>query len=201
MKNESDVLKLIRHMRELGLMTLGRAACEVTFSEMMRPYAHALAVGIAAHGAEIVLKSRIAEKDPLAIFKTIPKTSAMAGQPAIEELLEYGRTIQYSDIPRVMLTTVGIEMKRVEQYLQFGRLRYRVLHLGAPDADYSAATHKFIFEVMEPLVNEFWNESIVPYVGEYDETAISDGYLTEVLNNCGVKVSEGLQARLEREKD
>ena len=27
---------------------------------------------------------------------------------------------------------------------------------------------KFLFEVMEPLVQEFWQESIIPYAAEWD---------------------------------
>ena len=48
-------------MREFGPCVLGRAIYDSTFSEMTRPFAHALAVVHAAHGAEIVLKARVAE--------------------------------------------------------------------------------------------------------------------------------------------
>ena len=45
-----DTRAVARHMREFGLALLGRAAYDVTFSEAMAPFSHAMAVGHAAHG-------------------------------------------------------------------------------------------------------------------------------------------------------
>lgn len=48
-------------MREFGLAILGRAVYDLTFSEMMAPFKHSMAVGLAAQGAEISIKARIAQ--------------------------------------------------------------------------------------------------------------------------------------------
>ena len=67
-----DTREVAAHMREFGLAILGRAAYDLTFSEMMAPYKHAMAIGHAAHGAEIVIKARIAQEHPLLLFTHLP---------------------------------------------------------------------------------------------------------------------------------
>ncbi len=82
-----DTGQVADHMREFGLTALGRAAYEVTFNEMTRPFAHAMAVGHAAHGAEITIKARIAEEHPLLLFTILPKSTKAEDQLTLKESL------------------------------------------------------------------------------------------------------------------
>src|SRR5436190_21751880 len=100
-----DTKQVARHLREFGMAVLGRAAYDLTFSEMQRPYAHLMAVGHAANGAELVLKARIAQEHPLLLFDTLPKSANAPDQLTIKELYQYGRTIQYNELPEVLWAT------------------------------------------------------------------------------------------------
>jgi hypothetical protein len=79
-----------------------------------------MAVAIAAHGAEIVTKARIAQEHPLLLFNQLPKSTNAPGQLTVTELFEHGRTIQYSELPETLWATTGIRMARVDQYQRFG---------------------------------------------------------------------------------
>jgi hypothetical protein len=89
-------------------------------------------------------------------------------------------------------------MKRVEQYQRFGKLRNAVIHFAARDEkDLGCETFKFLFEVMEPLLQKRWNQSILPHATEWDEVTVSDGYLEEQLNQCGIEITPALRAALD----
>lgn len=191
-----DTSKVSEHMRSFGLSTLGRAVVDTTFAEIARPYAHALAVGHAAHGAEIVLKARIAQEHPLLIFEQLPKSKKAEDLLTIVELLEHGRTLMYSDLPERLWATTGARMERAAEFVEFGKLRNRIIHLAVPNADVVGATLRFVFEVMDPLVYEFWGESIVPYAEEWDDVVACDGYLGEQLERLGVTAIPSTQVLL-----
>ena len=95
-----DTRQVAEHLRDFGMAVLGRAAYDLTFSELMRPFAHLMAVGQAAQGAELVIKARVAQEHPLLLFSALPKSAHAEGQLTIHELYEYGRTIQYNELPR-----------------------------------------------------------------------------------------------------
>lgn len=195
-----DTRAVAEHMREFGLTILGRAAYQVTFSEMMAPFAHATAVGHAAHGAEIAIKARIAQEHPLLLFKSLPKSASAKKELTIAELFEYGRTVEFQELPESLWATTGIRMKRVEQYQRFGKLRNMIIHFAVPNKELARETLKFLFQVMEPLVRGFWDKSILPYAGEFDEVTVSEGYLEEQLVRSGIKITPELRAALDAEK-
>lgn len=124
-----ETRELAAAMRDFGLAVLGRAAKDSTFSEMAAPHVHALAVALAAQGAEIVLKARIAEEHPLLIFTRIPEAPDQSSMLEIDHLLEHGRTHQYVDLPRLLWATTGERMSpgAVSHYEEFGRLRNTVV--------------------------------------------------------------------------
>jgi len=195
-----DTRAVAEHMREFGLTILGRAAYEVTFSEAMAPFAHAIAVGHAAHGAEIAIKARIAEEHPLLLFKSLPKSANAQKELTIAELFEYGRTVEFQELPETLWAATGIRMERVEQYQRFGKLRNTIIHFAVPEHDFPCETFKFLFQVMEPLVRRFWDKSILPYAGEYDPVTVSEGYLEEQLLRCGIEITPEMRAALDAEK-
>lgn len=185
-----DTRQVSEHMRQFGLAILGRAVYDVTFSEMSRPFAHAMAVGHAAHGAEIVIKARIAQEHPLLIFNNLPKSTTTTGHLTISELFQHGRTIQFHELPEVLWATTGVRLEKADKFKAFGNLRNTIIHFAAPNADLACETLRFCFDVIEPLVQKFWSESLFYYAEEWDEVTVADGCLTEQLERCDVEITQ-----------
>jgi hypothetical protein len=163
----------------------------------MHPYASAMAIGQAGHGGEMVLKARIAEEHPLLLFNTLPRSTTASDQLTIAELFEHGRTVQFNELPELLWATTGIRMQRVEQFLSFGRLRNGCIHFALPATkDWHGQTIRFLFEVMEPLVQQFWQESIVTHSIAWDDV-ILDGFLEEQIVEAGVEITPALRAVLD----
>ena len=152
-----ETKQVSQHMKEFGLHILGRAIYDATFNEMMRPFAHMLSVVHAAHGAEILIKARIAEEHPLLIFKSYPKSNTTKDVLSIKELFKYGRTLMYSELPEVLWATTGYRIKELDRYLKFGDLRNTIVHFSVdPDCEASTETLKFALEVLDHIVQDFW---------------------------------------------
>lgn len=183
-----DTRNIAGYMKEFGLHILGRAIIDSTFSEITKPFAHPLAVVHAAHGTEIILKARIAQEHPLLIFENLPKSGSTPGDLTITELLNQGRTIRYEDLPEMLWATTGHRLAKTKEFLEFGRLRNQIMHFAVPDGELADATLRFCFEVIEPVVQEFWEESLVGYAAEWDDAIHSDGYLSDRLAALGIKL-------------
>jgi hypothetical protein len=184
-------------MKEFGFHVLGRAIYDATFSETMRPFAHVLSVVHAAHGAEILIKARIAEEHPLLIFKSYPKSNTTKDSLSIKELFEYGRTLMYSELPEVLWAATGYRIKELDRYQKFGALRNTIVHFAAPDCEASAETLKFAFEVFDPIVRDFWGESFIDYSEYWDDVIISEGYLREQIEELNIQVHPKTQKQIE----
>ena len=194
-----ETRRIAKHMRDFGLAVLGRAAYQCTFSDTGAPYAHAMAVLQAAHGAEIAIKARIADEHPLLIFNGLPKSTSTDNLLSISELFENGRTINYNELPEALWAATGIRIDRIQQYLQFGRDRNTIMHFAAPEEDWEDITLRFLFQVIEPLVHQFWGESIIPHISVWDEVAVSEGYLEERLNNCNIEIMPAIRMAIDSE--
>jgi hypothetical protein len=156
-----------------------------------------MAVGIAAQEAEIVIKARIAQEHPLLLFNQLPRSANAEAMLTAFELFEYGRTVQYSDLPEVLWATTGIRMSGVERYQKFGRLRNATVHFAARgDVDLHGEALRFLFEVMEPLVQTFWSESMVPYAAEWDDHVYEDDALRSQLEQCGIEITPAIETAL-----
>lgn len=194
-----DTREVAAHMREFGMAILGRATYDLTFSEMMAPFKHAMAIGEAAHGAEIVIKARIAQEHPLLLFSQLPKSATAVDQLTIGELYQHGRTVQYNELPEVLWATTGIRFQRLPQYQEFGKIRNSIIHFAVPDVDYHGEGLRFLFEVMEPLVWSFWQETIVPHAAVWDEYVWEDDGLRGQLQQADVEITPHLERVLARE--
>lgn len=181
-----ETRNIAEHMKNFGLHILGRAICDSTSSEMLKPYAHALSIVHAAHGAEIVLKARIAQEHPLLIFERLPNSASTSTSLTVTELLNSGRSIHYEELPEMLWAATGYRFSSCEKFLQFGRLRNQIMHCAVPEGKLSDVTLRFCFEVVEPLVWDFWQESLVPYSAEWDDEIVLDGYLAEQLDRIGI---------------
>jgi len=145
---------------------------------------HELSVLQAAHAAEILIKARIAEGHPLLIFEQLPRpTRADTSELELRHLFEKGRTVQYSDLPDRLWATTGMRITNVETFNAFGRLRNTIQHFAPPNhVDCSQETVEFIYEVIDPFINECWGLFAVDY-NEDDEPYV---YLVENLIRNGV---------------
>lgn len=195
-----DTRHIAQHMREFGLAILGRAVYDLTFSEYTQPYKHPMAVGLAAQGAEISIKARIAEEHPLLLFAQLPKSASTDGQLTVGELFEYGRTIQFAELPEMLWATTGIRLGRPEQLQRFGKLRNMVIHFAAP-AELEDVAMRFLFEIMEPLVQSFWGESLVPYAGTWDEYLYRQDGLEARLAQAGIEITPDIRAALDEHRN
>lgn len=193
-----ETKQVSQHMKEFGLHILGRAIYDAMFSEMTRPFAHMLSVVHAAHGAEILIKARIAEEHPLLIFKSYPKSNTTKDVLSIKELFKYGRTLMYSELPEVLWATTGYRIKELDRYQKFGDLRNIIVHISAvPDCEASTETLKFVLEVLDYIVQDFWGESLIYYSQEWDDAIISDGYLQEQIDRLNIQVHPDTQKQIE----
>ncbi|MEG3835791.1 hypothetical protein QUA46_19915 [Microcoleus sp. MON2_D6] len=193
-----ETKQVSQHMKEFGLHILGRAIYDATFSEITRPFAHMLSVVHAAHGAEILIKARIAEEHPLLIFKSYPKSNTTKDVLSIKELFKYSRTLIYSELPEVLWATTGYRIKELDRYQKFGDLRNIIVHFSAaPDCEASTETLKFALEVLDYIVQDFWGESLIYYSQEWDDVIISEGYLREQIEQLNIQVHPDTQKQIE----
>ncbi|MBC3871143.1 hypothetical protein [Undibacterium oligocarboniphilum] len=176
-------------MKEFGLNLLGRAIYDATFSEICKPFSHASTVTLAAQGAEILIKARIAEEHPLLIFSKIPNISQKDDLLGIQNLFDSGKSYTYEDLPNLLWATVGVRIKSLDEYKQFGTLRNKIMHFAVPNVDLPKLTLEFIINVMEPLIEEFWQETSLEYAEQFDDVIVSEGYLKEQLIQYGISLT------------
>ena len=171
---------------DFGLCLLGKSIVDVTFAEMLNPYGHAMGAMTCAIAAEIIIKARIAEEHPLLIFNKLPKITAKnGGLLGIDELLNEGRTLMYSELPDALWATTGYRIKNLQQFNDFGKIRNTITHLAVPNLNLSKETLRFAFQVMKPVISDFWKSDIFDYIGRYDPDA--DEYVHEQLK--GYKIN------------
>lgn len=155
---QEDLKEVYKHMRKLGMGALTHANYHANYYSYENPMWSELAVLQAAHSAEILIKARIAQEHPLLIFDKIPHSSNDSTELlTFEHLLEKGKTILYSDLPERLWATTGIKLKDIELFNKFGMLRNKIQHFSSPkDIDCGTETQKFIFNVIDPFINECW---------------------------------------------
>lgn len=186
------------HMREFGISILGRAIYDATYCDSTRPFVHALAAVHAAHGAEIVMKARVAEQHPLLIFNKLPTSSKVVGDLAFSSLLEDARSLDYFELPERLWAATGYRLRAPDAFLDFGRLRNKIVHFAVPDSDLATATQRFCIEVMEPILNDFWEESAIPIAEIWDDGVLTnEGYLLESIQRNGINMPVCVRNRLQ----
>lgn len=119
----------------------------------------------AAHAAELIIKAAIAEQHPLLIFSSLPKSKK--GEDSflsVSDLFESGKTIQYSELPEKLWAATGYRIEELEMFNSFGKLRNCIQHFATPDIDLRTEASKFIYLVIDPILEHFWGEYAVDYV-------------------------------------
>lgn len=96
--------QLSNHMKYFGIHMLAKGLVTATFNEYGNPYGHSMSVIQVAHGAELVIKAKIAEEHPLLIFANLPKSAnSIDTVLGIEDLLNKGKTIMYSELHNTII--------------------------------------------------------------------------------------------------
>lgn len=156
-------------MLGLGLGALAHANWHANYISHENKYWPELSVLQAAHAAEILIKARIAEEHPLLIFETLPAPSVDGQLLSLRQLFETGRTHQFAALPARLWAATGQRIVSAERYAAFGRLRNAIQHFGHPEhIDVSKETIKFIFEVVDPFINESWGLCAIDYNEDYE---------------------------------
>jgi hypothetical protein len=178
-------IKVHEHMLELGLGALAHANGHANYISFYNDKWPELSVLQAAHAAEILIKARIAQEHPLLIFEQLPRSSQVDGDILeLKHLVERARTVQYSDLPDRLWATTGITLINTEKFQTFGRLRNSIQHfVPPPNINFCTETIKFIFEVIDPFINNCWGL----YAVDYNEDTEPYQYLIESLIRRSVK--------------
>jgi len=186
-------------MKEFGLSLLGRAIHDATYNETCRPFAHASTITLAAQAAEILIKARIAEEHPLLIFSKLPSQSSAQDSLTIADLFEYGKSYAYEELPNLLWATTSFRIDKLEEYKNFGRLRNRIMHFAVPDIELADETLRFSINVLEPLIEKFWDETAIRYAEDWDDVIVSEGYFKDRLVGLGITLNPRLINILDKE--
>ena len=153
------------HMCNLGLGALAHANRHSAYAAIENQSWHELAVLQAAHAAELLIKARIAQEHPLLIFEHLPRSAQAVGAHLdLEDLFSQGRTFQWSDLPERLWAATGIILPNRERYDRFGKIRNAIQHFGPhPGVDPTDETLRFVFEVIDPFINDCWGLFAVDY--------------------------------------
>ena len=185
----SELERVSEHMLTLGLGALAHANWHANSASDQNNSWPELSVLQAAHAAEILIKARIAQEHPLLIFeKFTPSRKATDDYLELKHLFEGGKTIQYQELPERLWATTGIDLKKllnIEKYKDFGKLRNCIQHFAPPrEVDFCGETINFIYEVIDPFINNCWGL----YAIDYNEDALEERFfLIEGLISGGIK--------------
>jgi len=207
-----DAAIIPRHLREFGLVMLGRALkgccikpdCYTPPYEGQEDFSIPIIAVQAAHGAELVLKARIAEQHPLLVFSKLPSPSSNDEDEVItlNALHDKGRSYYYSELPDILWATTGQRVPRLELFRDFGYLRNQITHLGVPpETDLRKETLAYILTVIEPMVKDFWRDSVVSYAERWVPDIVSGGYLEHALRCVDIAIDTSLRELLGEESE
>ncbi|MCG6134740.1 MAG: hypothetical protein MET45_08755 [Nostoc sp. LLA-1] len=168
-----------RNMRKTGMLLFRDAFMEAAQNEKLMCVVHT------AHAAEILLKARIAQEHPLLIFSQLPTLDKNSKDTlGLIDLLEKGRTLSYAELPSRLWATTGIKIDRLEQYLEFGKLRNQIIHLSTTNTEKAPddITLLYSLQLLDPLVESFWGHSVFDFINNdysYDNSFLSSGFMEE----------------------
>lgn len=216
-----DILKCVaKNMLKLGLGALAHANRHAAYVDEANDKWGELSVLQAAHAAEILVKARIAQEHPLLIFKDLPSVSNQQSL-TIEKLAKEGRTIDWSDLPKVFKTITGCSFTNEKLFKSFGYTRNSLQHFGyyinQQNTSSSLETLQFIYSFIDPFINEHWGLFAIDYDEDYDSyeylPSILIGYeitflvspeaadysecWNEELNNCSSEYQHIMKSRIQ----
>lgn len=183
-----------RNMRKTGMLLFRNAFMEAFHGDKLICIVHA------AHAAEILLKARIAEEDPLLMFSKLPTPSKGSKEElSLIELLESGHSLSYKDLPDQLEKTTGIKIERLKQYEEFGKIRNQIIHLSMSNTEKAVdeLTLLYSLQLLDPLVESFWGRSVFDFI-KNDYFYDRDGFLSSGLLEERIKKIHPIDERLRR---
>jgi hypothetical protein len=164
---------IYKHMQRLGFAALSHAMQHIVFINYSidnHDLWDDLAVLQVGHAAEILIKACIAEQHPLLIFSQLPNSTQIDNQMLnAKALIEFGRTIQYQELPEKLWATTGYNIKNIKLYQNFGKLRNSIQHFASPvEENLQYRNLEFIFGVIDPLINHFWRLYAIDFIEDTD---------------------------------
>jgi hypothetical protein len=158
------------HIRDLGLGALAHANRHAAYLGMENQRWPDLSVLQAAHAAELLIKARIAQEHPLLIFEQLPRLAQASNvQLNLDDLFKLGRTFQWADLPDRLWAATGLSLRNKVTFDNFGRLRNGIQHFAAtPGGEAGEETLRFVFNVIDPFINECWGLFAVDYDEDYE---------------------------------
>lgn len=167
-------------MLDIGLGALAHANYHSAYYDEANDKWGKLSVLQAAHAAEILVKARIAQEHPLLIFKDLPSISNQQTL-TIDKLSEDGKTIDWSDLPKIFKTITGYDFIKPDLFRDFGKIRNSLQHFGYfihnNDTSPSLETLRFIYAFIDPFINKHWGL----YAIDYNEDMDSYEHLPNIL--------------------
>jgi len=176
---------LPERMKEYGFGLLSKSLIDLAFMEEGHEYRYAISCTACTQATEVLLKARIAQEHPLLIFSKLPKMDTKTEKDLdLQDLFERGRTLSYEELPSILWAATGYRIEKLDQYVAFGNLRNSIIHFTIPDIRLDEITLKFAFEVLEPIIFDFWQESIMRFVDKYEHEMTM--YLVDRLTKLGI---------------
>lgn len=117
--NRSELDAICKDMRELGLGALMQANYHAGYTTDVNDKWAELSVIQAAHSAELLVKARIAQEHPFLIFSNLPSVSNQ-DTLSIDKLAEDGRTIEWSDLPKIFKTITNCNFENADIFVNLG---------------------------------------------------------------------------------
>jgi hypothetical protein len=183
-----ELKNISQHILDLGIGVLSQAqrnSLYTSYGSDSRIDEGVFGVLQAAHAAELLIKAAIADQHPLLIFSALPKSTKVDGSfLSLNDLFESAKTIQYFDLPEKLWASTGYKIEALELFHSFGKLRNCIQHFTTPDRDIRTETSQFIYQVIDPILEHFWNDFAICYVDldGYEDDAF------DLLKARGVKV-------------
>lgn len=181
------------HMKEFAVASFGHALWHVIMTGRGHtPWTEPFALIHAAHGGELLIKSVISQVDPLLIFNKIPQSfDQLESNDRFDYLVKEGRTVQYRNLPNLLLNTTGFSISRLSEYNDMGDLRNTIMHFTVPNKDYRSHVLSYLCNVVDPVLRKFWGTQIFQEViAGWDEQDYylfdEEPWIPNALEECGI---------------
>lgn len=151
---------IIHNMITIGLALLARSVAEVTLENRDSDFSITLAFLDSMSAAELLIRARILEVE-------VEKNEAVS-ELRVNELVYGSSRLSFSRLPQELEKTSGYSLNKLQVYLEMTHLRSLVFTEWLSPEKLVKPTLCFAFEVIEPMLIDFWEEIILLHVPEYD---------------------------------
>lgn len=86
----------------------------------------------------------------------------------LRELVFGSNNFRFEKLPERLKDSTQYDIKEPKQYVQFGKLREKVISSKICPEQITETTLRFAFEVIERIIIDFWNELIIAHSPEYE---------------------------------